>query len=382
MYGYHDSYYHGGLLSRPVWMVVMDAEYCRTTGSEFHATLREFDADPAVEGVLILATPDDAFTPATVDETLRELSTPVFGGLFPKVIYDGEAHPDGAVVAGLTVEPAVKAITEVDEPIDAGDSSDDETAFVFVDAYADDGDRFVRQLFDTYGVEYTYIGGGAGTLGGEKRHCLFTNDGLIGDAAVVAVVGAESTIGVEHGWTDIGGPFEITAADGRRLETLDGKPAYERYAAIINAETDRTVTEANFFEVAKSHPFGISRLSAERIVRDPFAVNDDGSLRCFGNLPEGEFVHILQGDPESLITAAARAHATAKEGGTADSAVFTFDCLSRAQYLDADFDRELAALSQTAATIGALTIGEVANDGRGHLEYYNKTAVVGAIEEL
>ena len=380
----------------------MEAAYCRTTGSEFHATLQEFDADPAVEGLLVLATPGEGFTPAAVDETLRELSTPVFGGLFPKVIHEGEAHADGAIVAGLAVRPAVETITDADEtitdaddptstggesitdddPITTSGDGDYETAFVFVDAYADDGDRFVQQLFNAYGVEYTYIGGGAGTLDGDTRHCLFTNEGLVGDAAVVAMVAAESTIGVEHGWTDIGGPFEITAADGRRLETLDGRPAYDRYAAIIDAETDRTVTKTNFFEVAKSHPFGISRLDAERIVRDPFEVDDDGSLRCFGALPEGEFVHVLQGDPESLVAAADRAHAAASEGATADSALVTFDCVSRAQYLDTAFDRELAALSQRGSTIGALTIGEVANDGRGHLEYYNKTAVVGAVDGL
>ena len=360
----------------------MEAAYCRTTGSEFRSTLQEFDADPAVEGLLVLATPDDAFTPATIDETLRELSTPVFGGLFPKVIHEGEAHADGAIVAGLAVHPAVETITDVDDPITTSGDGDYETAFVFVDAFADDGDRFVRQLFNAYGVEYTYIGGGAGTLDGDTRHCLFTNDGLVGDAAVVARITAGSTIGVEHGWTDIGGPFEITAADGRRLETLDGQPAYDRYAAIIDAETDRTVTKTNFFEVAKSHPFGISRLDAERIVRDPFEVDDDGSLRCFGALPEGEFVHVLQGDTESLVAAADRAHAAASEGASTDSALITFDCVSRAQYLESAFDRELAALSQRGSTIGALTIGEVANDGRGHLEYYNKTAVVGAIDGL
>jgi len=60
----------------------------------------------------------------------------------------------------------------------------------------------------------------------------------------------------------------------------------------------------------------------------------------------------------------------------------SFRLSSGARYLGADCDRELAAPGQTANTIGALTIGKVANNGRGHLERYNKTAVAGAIDGL
>jgi len=73
----------------------MDVAFCRTTGDEFRAALREFDDDPAVGGALVLATPGGAFTPAAVDETLRVLSTRVFGGLFPKAIYEGGVANDG-----------------------------------------------------------------------------------------------------------------------------------------------------------------------------------------------------------------------------------------------------------------------------------------------
>lgn len=360
----------------------MDVAYCETAGEEFRSTVAEFDNDPAVKGLLILATPSETLTPESVDEMLHGLSKPVFGGIFPEILFEDEVHDEGVLVVGLAVEPAVTTITAADaDELAEIDPAAYSTAFVFVDAYADDGEAFIDQLFNSFGVGYTYLGGGAGSLSGAQPS-LFTNDGLIDDAAVVALIEPESSIGVEHGWTEIGGPFEITDADGRVVNTLDGRPAYELYAEVIERETDWRVDREQFFEVAKSHPFGISRLGAERIVRDPFEVTDDDGLVCFGELPEGEFVHILQGDPETLVSAAGRAYETATDAAPSATALVVFDCISRAQYLGSEFDRELAAISTDGGAIGALTIGEVANDGEGHLDYYNKTAVVGAVSEL
>lgn len=361
----------------------MDVAYCETAEESFRSTLRALDAETETEGICVLATPAEELTPAAIDDTLAELSTPIFGGIFPEVIFEGDSREEGIIVIGLETEPNITTITPGGDAtgLDTESGIPDETMFVFVDAYADDGETFIDQLFNSYGVGYNYIGGGAGTLAGGGHPCLFTNDGLIDDAAVVARLPKESTIGVEHGWTEIGGPFEITDADGRVVKSLDGEPAYELYADVVERESDLTVTRENFFEVAKSHPFGISRLGAEQIVRDPFEVGEDGSLTCFGELPEGEFVHILQGDHEALIDAAGRAYEAATADAPADAAVFAFDCISRTQYLGDAFSRELDALSVDSDPIGALTIGEVANDGEGHLDYYNKTAVVGAVTE-
>jgi len=124
-------------------------------------------------------------------------------------------------------------------------------------------------------------------------------------------------------------------------------------------------------------------MAAEQIVRDPYRVAADGSMTCFGEMPEGEFVTVLQGDPDSLVAAAQAAHDHALSGARRPDALCVFDCVSRMLYLDEEFDRELDAVrSETLPLFGALTIGEIANDGSGHLDYYNKTAVVGALSDV
>jgi len=362
----------------------MDVEYCATGKEPFQSVLTEFDANPDINGLFVLSAANDAPVSSDIDDILEDISTPIFGGIFPEVVYEGKTQKGGVVVLGLHVTPDITTIMPDDDTInlERSQSAADETMFVFVDAYADESENFINKLFNAYGVGYNYLGGGAGTLDDDRQLCLLTNEGLINDAAVVARIPRKSNIGVKHGWTEIGGPFEITTADGRTVHSIDRRPAYEVYSEIVERETGKYIDRENFFEIAKSHPFGISRLGGEQIVRDPFEVDEDGSLTCFGDLPEGEFVHILEGDPESLIDAAENAYETAAERNPGDTVLFTFDCISRAQYLDDAFNKELAAVSNNRDSVGALTIGEVANDGQGHLDYYNKTAVVGEIVDI
>ncbi|ERH11226.1 MAG: FIST domain protein [halophilic archaeon J07HX64] len=344
-----------------------------TSGENLREVVRALGTDDNAGGIMLLTTPQ---TPV-IDEVLSELPVPVFGGKFPAVIADGEKREQGSVVAKLETEPALTVVPNLSEqPSDITTSLTSETAprsgtvFVFADAYATGIDRFIRKLFRTCGTDYNYIGGGAGTLD-EQQPSIYTEDGLVQDAAVVASLDNSSTIGVQHGWKKLAGPFQVTDADGSTVNSLEHRPAFRVYQEAIDTNGDHNLTRDEFFDTAKEYPFGISRIDGEAIVRDPFTVDTDGAITCFGDVPEGEFVHILTGDTDSLVAAASEAHDEAVSDGSGDT--LFFDCMSRVLYLEDEFDREIEAVNPE---IGALTIGEIANDGCGHLDYYNKTAVV------
>lgn len=351
-------------------------------------TLSAFDDDPAVRGIVVLATAASTPEPEEIDPALRGLSVPVFGGVFPEILHEGEKHDTGAVVAGLAVEPGVTVVTGLSDPGTEFRAAlpghpGGETAFVLVDAYATRIEDFITALFNAYGLGVNYVGGGAGSLSEEGSPCLFTGEGLLADAAAFATVDAPTSVGVRHGWEAIAGPFCVTAAEGPTLAELDGEPAFEVYRRVVEADADVSIDPENFFDIAKSYPFGLSRLGGEKIVRDPFEVADDGALTCFGNVPEGEFVHVLKGRNDSLIEAAGDAYKRAVGDGDTDGDVLFFDCISRALYLEDAFADELDAVGGTdSPALGALTVGEIANDGEGHLDYYNKTAVAAVAREL
>lgn len=356
-------------------------------GSTLLEVMREFDADGTVEGVGIFAA--DGSLPALerVDPVLTGLSTPVFGGVFPSIVHDGQQSDAGAVVTGLRIEPEVTVVgglsdsgTAIGDHLPA-DVPQNGTAFVFLDAFATRIAEFVSSLFERYGVNCNYIGGGAGSLDMEQRPCLFTGDGVVEDAAVLATVDVETSVGVRHGWKEIAGPLRVTAAENRTFEELNGETAFDVYRRVIEEEAGESVTRESFFDVAKNYPMGLSRVDGEKVVRDPFDVTAEGGLVCFGNVPEGEFVHVLEGAPPSLVSAAGESYEQAADGVSGDT--LFFDCISRVLYLDEAFERELDAIgSENTPVVGALTIGEIANDGHGHLEYYNKTAVTGVTDGL
>jgi hypothetical protein len=365
----------------------MDTQFASDSG-DLLETVRALDADSTARGILVLTASASSPQPDNLDPLLRDLSVPVFGGVFPEILHEGEKYDTGSVLAALDLEPDVTVVPGLSDPDTQFDQLPEEvpnggTAFVLVDAFADRIQDFVSSLFHTYGVDLAYIGGGAGSLEEGQRPCLFTNQGVVQDAAVLATVDTETSIGVKHGWGEIAGPLRVTESSGRTVSELAGEPALSVYRRIIEDDAGVHLHEDNFFDVAKSYPFGLTRLDGEKIVRDPYEMGEDGSLTCFGSVPEEEFVHVLKGDRESLVDAAENAYdeAVSRTDGRGD--VFFFDCISRVLYLEDAFADELAAVGGSdSPTVGALTIGEIANDGEGHLDYYNKTAVTAVTEEI
>jgi len=195
----------------------------------------------------------------------------------------------------------------------------------------------------------------------------------------------ESGVGVSHGWMDVAGPFKVTESDRNRIITLDWKPALEVYREVVEAHSGLYFTENNFFDIAKSYPFGINKLGTEKIVRDPVKVGPQNSLICVGEVPQESYIHILTGNVDSLVHAAQTALLRSEKsfrGQSGQKTALFIDCISRVLFLEDMFMQELDAVHRdTMPLIGALTIGEIANSGKDYLEFYNKTSVVAMLED-
>jgi hypothetical protein len=366
------------------------------TGSqkEFNKILDEMLKNKKIKSIFILSCDKNNFKASSLNKKLKGIKLPIFGGVFPEILFGKEKMEKGTIVVGFFIEPKIQIIPNLsnyvedfEETIEADFSFADETKimFVFVDGFAKKISVLVDSLFNVFGLEFNYIGGGAGSLSMKQKPCLFTNKGLLQDSALLVQMNLESGVGVSHGWESIRGPYKVTEAENNIIKTLDWKPAFEVYRDVVEKHSGQIFNKTNFFDIAKGYPFGISKLNAEKVVRDPFALGANNSLVCVGEVFEESFVDILTGDCDSLVNAAHQALSIANDAFKSKSnkkTVLFIDCISRVLFLGNNFVKELNAVyMEGVPLIGALTIGEIANNGKDYLEFYNKTSVVGILGE-
>jgi len=328
---------------------------------------------------------------AALTALLRDFPKPLFGGIFPQLVYGDERLLRGTIVVALPVAAEITVIDELSNPAVDFDlalaglagAGEECTWLIFLDGFSRRIAALVEAMLVNLGCNHHFIGGGAGSLTLKSQPCLFNNQGFLADAALLVKLPLPGGVGVAHGWEIISDSFKVTEASFTSLQTLDWRPAFEVYREAVAAHCDCLPTPDNFFEIAKAYPFGIGKFGAEVVVRDPLMVGEGGALVCVGEIPEGSFVHILHGRPDSLVAAAglAKQRAEASFPGQRADWLLLIDCISRVLFLADDFGRELAAIRDHRPLIGALTIGEIANSGLDCLEFYNKTVVVGAFGE-
>ncbi len=365
------------------------------TVKQFQAIVEEMSQNDDIKSLMVLACDENGFSPGNIDDVLKTIKVPVFGGIFPGIIHGTEKMEKGTIVAGLSIKPDIHVVPGLsDISINYGEvvtnlfpeATTSKTMLVFVDGYSQRISALIDSLYNVLGLSYNFIGGGAGSINPsaldmQNTPCLLTNNGLIKDSAILALVNIESGVGVGHGWQKIDGPYKVTESDGNAIKSLDWKPAFDMYREIIKSHSGEAITKDNFFDIAKSFPFGISRVGSETIVRDPFTVDGD-TIVVATPIPQESFVDILTGDHDSLVDAARQSYTSAKQSIPAGKKTTTLliDCISRALFLEDNFSLEIEAVRRDdEQLIGVLTLGEIASSGMDFMEFFNKTCVVGIL---
>ncbi len=358
----------------------------------FEQQLMSLAQDGRVRTILVFACDQNGWLKADLDPVLQAIDKPVLGGVFPQVIHEGVSHEKGCLVVALPFAVKHGLITGLSDPdadydqqlmeqmetlIDTTVSQ--QSLMVWVDGLSSRIGSLIESIFYTLGLSFNLFGGGAGSLSFEQKPCLFDNNGMVMDAALIISLPIATAMGVSHGWQAVSEPLQVTSAEANTVKTLNWRPAFDVYKELVDSMTGQSLTPEAFFDTAKAYPFGLSRIGSEIVVRDPLKVTQEGHMLCVGEVPEGSFVKILHGTHQSLIAAAAETKALALENQKHDDQIqlaFLVNCISRVLFHGEHLSEELAAVLMDQPSIGVMTLGEIANNGEDFIEFYNKTMVM------
>jgi hypothetical protein len=293
---------------------------------------------------------------------------------------------DGAREAGRAVARAVKEKAPAEL-----------RAFImFPDVLTGNGADIVRGALDELGEHFPVIGGAAGDDFHFKETFEFLDD-MVASGTVVGVgLSGNFTmgLGVRHGWMPIGMPMKVTRSQGAVLQELDGKPAVSIYEDYFDEKADELRREP-LAKTAITYPLGLKVPDLdEYLIRDPITVNDDGSITCAAEVPEGSEIRLMIGSKEKAIEAAQVAARKLMDDFAAANSkpklVLMFNCIAREKLYGQKAKDEISAvrdvIGMDVPMLGFYTYGEqaplggeLAHADRIHSSFFNETIVMFAL---
>jgi hypothetical protein len=242
-------------------------------------------------------------------------------------------------------------------------------------------DRYHERKRDT--PEFTprlrYAGVNAGSETFQSMPCLFDREQFVAQGVLGLLPPLESGCVVRHGYPVSKTLLRATSTEGNRIDSIDGRPAFEVYRHVIQDEYGVTVTHANFYEYAVHFPFGLV-MALDVLVRIPVDFNDDGSLWCVGEVPSHALLRLVRAPAlqESTCIESVADALDASAEKPLNHLLLTFYCAGRRMHFGADAGEEIAQLERRtgAGIAGALSLGEIDSLGDRALPRFHNAAVV------
>ena len=343
----------------------------------------QLNNDSSVRSVLIMVADKSKIKKSDLNPLLKQFIKPIIGGVFPELIVDGKRMEEGVLLLPLPflLKPLlIDCSNQKDDYLEyldehfAGNTG--KHLFVFTDVLASNKTDIIENLYNYFGLTVSYLGGGAGSLSFQPTDCIINNQGMHQNACVIALTDHPVSVDAAHGWSPVSEPLKVTDAWDNQIKSINWEPAFDIYQKIVEKHSGKILQQDNFFDLAKSYPLGLIKLDDELIIRDPIKA-EDKKLHIVDRINQGEYIYIMHGNMESLLKAATKA----KEGAISQAKefknIFMIDCISRVLFMTNDFQKEIDIVKyQDIPVNGALTIGEIANNGSSFLEIFNKTIAI------
>lgn len=269
-----------------------------------------------------------------------------------------------------------------------------EVFILFLDGLIKNSSALISGIKESLGISFPLIGGSSSDNLKFVRTYQFFNHECLTNSAVGALLGGDAAIriGIHHGWKPLGKPRTVTSSLGNIIKTIDDKPAislYEEYFGKNNQE----IKSGELMHISIRYPLGIYLEGEEEyLLRNALWTNNDGSLICQGDVPNGASIKLMMGTKESALKAAASAAEAVKKTTQRDKPLkfaLIFDSFSRNRLLGRNAPDEINIikdiLGKDIPFIGFYTYGEQAPlnalDYKGQSYFHNESIAILGIRE-
>jgi len=321
----------------------------------------------------------------TVDiaQLRQEVEQPFYGAIVPHIIANNQLYHEGILEIRFDERDHVNFyLLDMKRPPEVSLRANT-TLMMFSDLFNNSFEPFLEQ-FGTLLTTQTLFGSGVGGKSLTPMPSIFDQEQSYQCHSLIVEIEAPIHVGVKHGWKPLYGPLVVTKSKDNIIYELNNEPAFEVYAKVLRDLDGQEITAENFFDVAKAYPFGIlSYTQNEFIVRDPLQPTDEQALLMVSSIATNETVYIMKGDHAGLIEAAvdnARLTLTPHP----NHIHLLFDCISRVLYMGDDFIQEIEAIAAETSGMqpifGITSIGEITNEGFNAIKVFNKTNLIGSID--
>ena len=248
-------------------------------------------------------------------------------------------------------------------------------AITFTDGLNTNGEKFINAFY-SYDKELVVAGGLAGDNARFQQTIVFTQDKILTNGAVVALLHNDNLYvetNASFGWENIGKTMTVTKSINNIVYEIDGIKAKEIYARYLGRDIAQMLptTGIEFPLIIKKENIDIPRAVVGK--------NDDGSLVFAGNLKVGDKVTFGYGNIDSILNY--NYNKSEKDENCTES-IFVYSCMARKTLMGRTIQHEIAPLNEIAPVSGFFTYGEYyTNKNMNTHELLNQTMTILSLSE-
>ncbi|MBU3958335.1 MAG: FIST C-terminal domain-containing protein [Candidatus Omnitrophica bacterium] len=311
--------------------------------------------------------------------------------------FSKDVYFKSACVKNIKTKTALKAGIELGDSLLYGFKNAHRLlSLIFSDGLIDEGSNLIAGLQGRLGKSFPLVGASAADDMRFLKTYLYFNQELLKDSAIGILWGGKLNfgLGIKHGWKPLGKPRTVTKSRGNIVYEIDGAAAIKIYEEYLNRNPAELKKDLRRISVL--YPIGIYIPGEEEyLLRNILSMEDNGSLRCQGNVNEGSSVRLMIGTRESCLNATRAAVNEAKKRlldanigfkkrQGMKNFVLVLESASRYILLRREINKELEiikkGLGEDTPIIGLCTYGEQAPlraiSYQGQAYFHNQTIAI------